>query len=130
MSRIGLTRFTATSLLLQCLVALHGLCGRLAMAQSVMTHGYYDSTSCSNVEARARQYYNLESVMHPTLSGALLRLVFHDCAVGVRNHVQTLYFYSLNSTSIIFAACVGSDTSKLETCIPVLSAVFCTSSHK
>lgn len=71
------------------------------MVQSVMTHGYYDSTSCSNVEARARQYYNLESVMHPTLSGALLRLVFHDCAVGVRNHVQPFYFFSPNSTSAL-----------------------------
>lgn len=72
------------------------------MVQSAMTHGYYDSTSCSNVEARARQYYNLESVMHPTLSSALLRLVFHDCAVGVRNHVQSLSFFALNSTSTLY----------------------------
>lgn len=108
MSRIGFARLVATSLLLQCLLALNGLCGRLAMVQSTMTHGYYDSTSCSNVEARARQYYNLESVMHPTLSGALLRLVFHDCAVGVRNQVQTPYSFSLNSTSTLsFCSLLG-----------------------
>lgn len=63
---------------------------------------YYDSTNCPNVEARARQHYKFENVMHPTLAGAMLRMVFHDCTVQVHKSPCITGFSSPSRLNLLY----------------------------